>query len=60
MPTKSSSSDESNGKRVKFVCDFWDEKWSRNRSVTDVNWSYKVVSPLIKDAHEIAHGKIYV
>ncbi|KAL1929364.1 hypothetical protein VTP01DRAFT_1502 [Rhizomucor pusillus] len=35
------NSDESNGKRVKFVCDFWDEKWSRNRSVTDVNWSYK-------------------
>jgi dynein intermediate chain len=35
-------SDENFGKHVKFVCEFWDEKWCKNRSVTDVNWSLKV------------------
>ncbi|KAG2224343.1 hypothetical protein INT45_006743 [Circinella minor] len=40
-------SDENSGKRVKFVCDFWDEKWSRNRSVTDVNWSTKYPELLV-------------
>ncbi|KAI8324921.1 WD40-repeat-containing domain protein [Choanephora cucurbitarum] len=34
-------SDENSGKHVKFVCKFWDEKWCKNRSVTDVNWSLK-------------------
>ncbi|KAI9245500.1 WD40-repeat-containing domain protein [Helicostylum pulchrum] len=34
-------SDENSGKHVKFVCEFWDEKWCKNRSVTDVNWSLK-------------------
>jgi dynein intermediate chain len=34
--------DETSGKHVKFVCKFWDEKWCKNRSVTDVNWSLKV------------------
>ncbi|KAK4513545.1 uncharacterized protein ATC70_005547 [Mucor velutinosus] len=33
--------DENSGKHVKFVCEFWDEKWCKNRSVTDVNWSLK-------------------
>ncbi|KAI8059385.1 WD40-repeat-containing domain protein [Gilbertella persicaria] len=33
--------DENSGKHVKFVCKFWDEKWCKNRSVTDVNWSLK-------------------
>ncbi|CEG70977.1 Putative WD40 repeat-like protein [Rhizopus microsporus] len=33
--------DENSGKHVKFVCNFWDEKWCKNRSVTDVNWSLK-------------------
>ncbi|CDS03474.1 hypothetical protein LRAMOSA00876 [Lichtheimia ramosa] len=40
-------SDENTGKRVKFMCDFWDEKWSRNRSVTDVNWSSKYPELLV-------------
>lgn len=35
-------SDENSGKRVKSVCEFWDDKWSKNRSVTDVDWSSKV------------------
>lgn len=39
-------SDETSGKHVKFVCEFWDEKWCKNRSVTDVNWSLKVSSVL--------------
>ncbi|KAG1047948.1 hypothetical protein G6F46_003186 [Rhizopus delemar] len=33
--------DENSGKHIKFVCEFWDEKWCKNRSVTDVNWSLK-------------------
>ncbi|KAI7906125.1 WD40-repeat-containing domain protein [Cokeromyces recurvatus] len=33
--------DENSGKHVKFICKFWDEKWCKNRSVTDVNWSLK-------------------
>lgn len=36
------NSNESSGKHVKFVCEFYDEKWCKNRSVTDVNWSLKV------------------
>ncbi|KAL1916352.1 uncharacterized protein VTP21DRAFT_5969 [Calcarisporiella thermophila] len=34
-------SDESLGKKVKSVCAFLDDKWSKNRSVTDVSWSPK-------------------
>ncbi|KAI8393869.1 WD40-repeat-containing domain protein [Radiomyces spectabilis] len=34
-------SDEKVGKRVKLVCDFWDEKLCKNRSVTGVDWSAK-------------------
>ncbi|CAE6454550.1 unnamed protein product [Rhizoctonia solani] len=33
--------DDSEGKRVKRVCAFYDERWSKNRSVTDVDWSPK-------------------
>ncbi|KZW02880.1 dynein intermediate chain [Exidia glandulosa HHB12029] len=33
--------DDSEGKRVKRVCEFWDERWCKNRSVTDVDWSPK-------------------
>lgn len=43
-------SDVGSGKRVKFLCEFWDERWSKNRSVTDVGWSPKVLfffSPLL-------------
>ncbi|KAI9022707.1 WD40-repeat-containing domain protein [Phycomyces nitens] len=40
-------SDESSGKRVKYVCEFWDEKWSKNRSVTDVDWSSKYPELLV-------------
>lgn len=35
-------SDDSEGKRVKKVCAFWDERWCKNRSITDVDWSPKV------------------
>ncbi|CCA71366.1 related to dynein intermediate chain 1, cytosolic [Serendipita indica DSM 11827] len=31
--------DESEGKRVKKVCAFWDERWCKNRSITDIDWS---------------------
>ncbi|KAG8744173.1 hypothetical protein FRC10_010639 [Ceratobasidium sp. 414] len=33
--------DDSEGKRVKRVCAFYDERWSKNRSITDVDWSPK-------------------
>ncbi|KAK9761723.1 hypothetical protein K7432_013149 [Basidiobolus ranarum] len=33
--------DESSGNRVKFFCSFYDDKWSKNRSITDVAWSPK-------------------
>ncbi|GJJ11242.1 hypothetical protein Clacol_005474 [Clathrus columnatus] len=36
-----SGHDESEGKRVKKVCAFWDERWCKNRSITDVDWSPK-------------------
>ncbi|KAI8850313.1 WD40-repeat-containing domain protein [Chytridium lagenaria] len=35
------TSDTSNQKGVKYVCNFYDEKLSKNRSVTDVHWSPK-------------------
>jgi len=34
--------DDSEGKRVKRVCEFWDERYGKNRSITDVDWSPKV------------------
>ena len=37
-------SDDSEGRRVKRVCAFFDERYGRNRSVTDVDWSPKVLS----------------
>jgi hypothetical protein len=36
------SSDDSEGKRVKKVCEFFDERYVKNRSVTDIDWSPKV------------------
>jgi len=33
--------DDSEGKRVKRVCEFWDERYCKNRSITDVDWSPK-------------------
>ncbi|CAG8557302.1 14171_t:CDS:10 [Ambispora leptoticha] len=35
------SMDEDSHARVKLVCTFYDDKWSKNRSVTDVSWSRK-------------------
>jgi hypothetical protein len=35
------------GNRVKYVCSFFDDRWTKaraTRSVTDVNWSHKVMS----------------
>ncbi|ORX59582.1 WD40 repeat-like protein [Hesseltinella vesiculosa] len=40
-------SDENSGKRVKYVCEFWDDRWSKNRSVTDVDWSSKYPELLV-------------
>ncbi|KAI8329292.1 WD40-repeat-containing domain protein [Chlamydoabsidia padenii] len=40
-------SDETSGKRVKYVCEFWDDRWSKNRSVTDVDWSSKYPELLV-------------
>lgn len=34
--------DDSEGKRVKKVCEFVDERYVKNRSITDVDWSPKV------------------
>ncbi|KAF8661304.1 hypothetical protein AX16_001402 [Volvariella volvacea WC 439] len=36
-----SGGDESEGKRVKRVCEFYDERYGKNRSITDVDWSPK-------------------
>ncbi|KZP26626.1 WD40 repeat-like protein [Athelia psychrophila] len=36
-----SGTDDSEGKRVKLVCAFSDEKTGKNRSITDVDWSPK-------------------
>lgn len=33
--------DDSEGKRVKRVCAFYDERYGKNRSITDVDWSPK-------------------
>ncbi|EJD07558.1 cytoplasmic dynein intermediate chain [Fomitiporia mediterranea MF3/22] len=33
--------DESEGKRVKRVCTFYDERYGKNRSITDLDWSPK-------------------
>lgn len=42
-----SYSDDSEGKRVKKVCEFFDERYVKNRSITDVDWSPKVNFPLV-------------
>jgi dynein intermediate chain len=34
--------DDSEGKRVRRVCAFYDERYCKNRSITDVDWSPKV------------------
>ncbi|CAG8466029.1 3650_t:CDS:10 [Dentiscutata erythropus] len=39
--SKDVESDEKTGARVKYMCSFFDDRWSKNRSVTDVNWSKK-------------------
>ncbi|KAJ8522741.1 hypothetical protein ONZ45_g723 [Pleurotus djamor] len=36
-----SGGDDSEGRRVKRVCEFWDERFVKNRSITDVDWSPK-------------------
>ena len=36
------ASDDSEGRRVKRVCAFYDERYGKNRSITDVDWSPKV------------------
>ncbi|CAK5267528.1 unnamed protein product [Mycena citricolor] len=33
--------DDSEGRRVKKVCEFWSERYGKNRSITDVDWSPK-------------------
>ncbi|XP_006462059.1 hypothetical protein AGABI2DRAFT_206221 [Agaricus bisporus var. bisporus H97] len=36
-----SGGDDSEGKRVKKVCEFSDERYVKNRSITDIDWSPK-------------------
>lgn len=36
-------SDDTEGKRVKKVCAFYHERYGKNRSITDVDWSPKVI-----------------
>nr|GAT42947.1 predicted protein [Mycena chlorophos] len=33
--------DDNVGRRVKRVCEFWSERYGKNRSITDVDWSPK-------------------
>ncbi|CAG8594467.1 13016_t:CDS:10 [Dentiscutata erythropus] len=33
--------DENEGARVRYLFSFFDDRWSKNRFVTDVNWSHK-------------------
>ncbi|KZT55832.1 WD40 repeat-like protein [Calocera cornea HHB12733] len=35
------AADELEGEKVKRVCAFFDDRWTKNRSVTDVDWSHK-------------------
>lgn len=40
-------SDGDEGQPIRLVCDFVDDRWTRNRSITAVDWSLKVrISPL--------------
>lgn len=36
--------DDSEGRRVKRICAFWDEHYGKYRSITDVDWSPKARS----------------
>lgn len=38
---KDNENDDRSGSRVKYVNSFFDDRWTKNRSVTDVNWSRK-------------------
>ncbi|CAG8509792.1 3071_t:CDS:10 [Funneliformis caledonium] len=38
---KDNENDDQSGSRVKNLHSFFDERWTKNRSVTDVNWSHK-------------------
>lgn len=42
MKDYTSDFDADVSEELKFLCEFRDEKWSKNRSVTDVGWSKKV------------------
>ena len=44
-------SDDSEGKRVKCVCAFWDERYCKNRTITDVDWSPKVRPSQVEAVH---------
>lgn len=33
--------DDVNGNKMRLICSFHDERWTKNRSVTDVGWSHK-------------------
>ncbi|KAG0239734.1 hypothetical protein BGW41_007534 [Actinomortierella wolfii] len=35
------TTEDTNGNRVRLVCSFYDDRWCKNRSVTDVGWSRK-------------------
>ncbi|KAG0030526.1 hypothetical protein BGZ81_002540 [Podila clonocystis] len=35
------AAEDLNGNRVRLVCSFHDDRWTKNRSVTDVGWSSK-------------------
>jgi dynein intermediate chain len=36
---KDNENDDQSGSRVKYLHSFFDDRWTKNRSVTDVNWS---------------------
>lgn len=35
-------SDGEDAQTVRLICDFFDERWTANRSITSVDWSTKV------------------
>jgi hypothetical protein len=45
-------SDDGEGQKVKLFCAFEDERWTKGRSVTDLDWSPKVSLKNLKHAND--------
>ena len=53
------SSDDSEGRRVKRVCAFYDERYGKNRSITSIDWSPKVSTPVSVYETALTHNIQY-